>query len=304
MSAPASLVRVVAALVRNSPPWPSTAPDTDVGRELGSIGLAIAMLADQVDAVLDELFPDTTNRLIDRWEAVARVPSRPDDLITTRRARVLAVLRRVNGPQPARLAAALAPLLSVDPSAVVFLEQLRANIDAALTMTTGPITALLPTAAPGARFVLGSPWPGNVDDFGARVYLAVDTFVAPVVTLTHGDGTSWTFTPRSNAVFTHNRTGFLGHAAAGPWAVSVYDPAGGVHATEVRIEISNDVDSGQIYNFFVIRDPGLPGTADIAEAQRQFTRLALANMNAIVAERSAFVVDDPHSVVDRDPVGV
>jgi len=73
--------------------------------------------------------------------------------------------------------------------------------------------------------------------------------------------------------------------------------------TEFRLLVSNDVDSGQIYNFFVLRDPTLPGTADLVEAQRQFNRTALANMRAFVIETLSLTHGDSHSLMGRDPMG-
>jgi len=54
----------------------------------------------------------------------------------------------------------------------------------------------------------------------------------------------------------------------------------------------------------VLRDPGLAGTADLVEAQRLFHRTAMGNMRAFVIETQNLLFDDPHSLFDRDVMGV
>lgn len=302
MSLPASFARVLAMLKRISPPWPSTDDDTSVGAELGSIAVAVGMATDPLDGVLDEVFPDTTTQLLPRWEAVTRIPSRTGDSLDVRRARVLAVLRRTSGPRLDQLAKMLSGPLGIDADDMIFVEGMRSFIEDALIQDTGGINVGL-SATPSV-FSLGKPWPGVVDDAGVSVWLDLDPLDGQQVTVTAPNGTSWTFTPTVTQDWTRNRTTFTGIPAGGTWTVSIVDALGGTVLSQLKLLVSNDVDSGQIYNFFVLRDPSLPGVADMTEAQRLFHRTALANMRSFIIETMAFTVGDSHSLVGRDPVGV
>lgn len=301
MSAPLSLARILAALKRISPPWPSTDVDKSVGKELGSIATAIGMAADVVDIALDEVFPDTTTQLIERWEKVTRVPTRTSDDLPTRRAKVMSVLRRLSGARLDQLEKMLTAPLATDPSNMIWVEPLREFIDEALTETTGAVSLAVPSSPPGLTVSLGKPWPGVVDDWGVHVYIAIN--VPGTVTVKSPLGTSWVFTLTGTADSYFTRTVFTGQSAAGLWTINIVGDIPGT-LTEARLMVSNNVDAGQIYYFYVLRDPTLPGTADLVEAQRLFHRTALGNMRAFVIETLAFAVDDPHSLVDRDPVGV
>lgn len=309
MSPPTTLEKVRAALKRLMPPtdgWQSDA--SMLGLERNSIGLALAMANDIVESIFGESFPDTSSAFIARWERVCRVPSRPTDDIAIRRERILAVLQRVNGPQDSRLLAMLVNLLNCALSDIRLLEQLRANVEAGITVTTGTVSDALPTVAPGLQLTFGTPWPGNVDDTGVRVYLALSALGATSAMLVSPDGTSWTFAPTSTAGWYSNRTSFLGkpasNAMTGPWSLWIYDPSGVATLTEFRLLVSNTIDSAQIYYFYAVRDAGLGGAPDVAEAQRQFTRYALGHMYSIVAEHTAAICDESHSLADREPVGV
>lgn len=302
MTAPSSLSRILATLRRNSPPWPSTEPDTAVGKELNSFATGIGRAADRVDAVPDEIFPDSLTENIERWEKVTRNPVRTGDAIADRRTRVLSVLRRVAGPRLSQLATVLAGPLDLDEDEIEFVEMLRSYIEEALEETTGTVSFAVPTSAPGLTIDLGKPWPGVVDDFGVKVYVACSSFGTTVATLTSPAGTVWTV-PVTASGWYQTRTTFEGERAGGSWRFEIRD-SGGPTLTEFRLLVSNDVDSGQIYNFFVLRDPNLPGTPDLVEAQRLFRRTALGNMRTFVIERMAFTVGDEHSLVGRDPVGV
>lgn len=302
MSLPASFARVLGMLRRISPPWPFTDADTSVGAEIGSIAVAIGMATDPLDGVLDEVFPDTTTQLLPRWETITRIPTRTGDDIAVRRARVLAVLRRTSGPRLDQLAKMLSGPLGIDAGDMQFFEPLRSMIEDAITQSTGTISiALTPTPT---LFTFGKPWPGVVDDAGVSVYLDLDVLDGQIVTVTAPTGATWMFSPTVNQDWTRNRTAFTGAVAGGAWSVSVSDATSVSHIRKVRLLVSNDVDSGQIYSFFVLRDPTLPGVADLGEAQRLFHRTALANMRSFVIENMAFAVGDSHSLCGRDPVGV
>ncbi len=296
MTAPASYARVLAALRRLSPVWPSTESDTAVGKELGSVATAIGMLADPLDGALDEVFPDTTTQLIDRWEHIARVPTRTADDIDVRRTRVLSVLRRSSGARLDQLEKMLAGPLDCETADIIWVETLRAFIEDALTETNTT------TVATPATVLMGKPWPGVIDDTGVRLYVALSALGTPTVTLTSPAGTVWAVPVTAATGWYETRTAFLGEPAGGTWTVTATNGSS-VNVTELRLLVSNDIDSAQIYNFFAYRDPDLAGDPDWTEAQRLFHRTALAHMRAFVIQRLGFIVGDPHSVVGREPVG-
>lgn len=303
MSAPLSLASVLATLRRLSPDWPSTDPNTDVGKELGSIAVATAMAKDAADAFIDEFFPDTTTVLASRWEQALKVATVTSDAIGVRRARLVARLRKINGPRISQLENMLAPVLALDPSDMVWVEPLRQFLDEALTNTTGVVSLAVPATSPGLSLSLGSPWPGVVDDWGVHVYIAMSAHGTTVATLTAPDGTVWTIPVTAATGWYRTRTTFLGKMAGGTWTLNIVDSSAPT-LTTAKLLVSNDVDSGQIYNFFVLRDPTLPGTADLVEAQRLFKSTALAHNRAFVVEKLAFTLGDPHSLMGRDPMGV
>lgn len=294
MSAPVTLSKVAATLKRFLPSF-------FAGRlllEAQSLAVALARANDYVEALYVELFPDTaTLTSIDRWEATRRIPVRVSDSLATRRARVLAKLRRIYGPDLARLDVLLYPLLDVAAGTVVFQETMRATIEAGLTLTTGVIATALP-----ASVRLGAWFPGNIDQSGVRVYLALTGLGAGTATLLHPNGvTSWTFTPTVAAGWYETRTAFLGKPAAGFWTLTV---SGATTLTEFRLLVSNDVDAGQIYTFRIYRDPAAGGNPDYPEARAQFSRFAMGHMDTLITERVTAIVGDDHTVAGREPVGV
>ncbi len=58
-----------------------------------------------------------------------------------------------------------------------------------------------------------------------------------------------------------------------------------------------------IYQFFVYRDPGLPGTPDIGAAQALLDRMAPSHTNGDVIESIDFRCDEATSLCDRDILG-
>lgn len=307
MSAPTTLTKVYNALVRGLPAF-------FAGKlllEANSFAVALARANDFVEAMLNELFGDTASLSIDRWERVHRVPVRPNDALQARRNRVLAVIQRVNGPQPARLEAMLTNLLNCTSAQLALVEQMRANIEAGLTLTTGAIV-VSPPAVPAQPITpllrLGAPFPGVIDDMGVRVYLSFEGITHGLgntqILVVHPDGTSWVFGPDQYARWYENRTTFLGKPAAGMWSFFIWDPVGQSQLLEARLLVSNDQDSAQIYRYYAVRDAALVGAPDIAEAQRQFQRHALGHMASTVAEHTAAICDEAHSLCDREPMGV
>ncbi len=301
MTAPASFDRVLALLRRLSPVWPSTDDDTMVGLELRSIATALGLATDRLDTALDEIFPDTTDELAPRWEKVTRVATRRGDALSVRQARILSVLRRESGPRVDQLGKVLASILDLDVQELIFVEPLRSYITDALTQTTGVVAWAVPTTDPGLKFDLGKPWPGVVDGAGVSVYIALDAWTSAVATLTGPDGTVWTI-PATATGWYSTRSVFLGKPAGGAWKFDIYD-TGAPTLTETRLLVSNDIDSAQIYNFLVQRDPDLPGTPDLVEGQRVFHHVALGHMRAFVIERLSFICGDPHSLCGRDLIG-
>lgn len=63
-------------------------------------------------------------------------------------------------------------------------------------------------------------------------------------------------------------------------------------------------DAREIWRFFIFRDPGLPGTYDLAAAQKIVDIMKPSHTNGIVIESNTFRCDDPFSLCDRDVLGV
>lgn len=296
-----SLDRMKALLRRLSPSWPSTEPDTSVGKELDSIALALSYAADRVDVALDEVFPDTTTELIDRWERITGHAPNTTMIIDYRRFRVLSVLRRLAGPRLAQLEQVLAGPFDLSVEDIVFFEPLRQFIEAALTVedTTSRVLSAAPTLV-----YLGAPWPGKVDDYGVALYLE-STSAGGTYSLTSPSGktlaiafsgTGWYRVGAGPA----GLTSFSGVSAAGLWTVSMAH-AGASTVSNIKLLVSNDVDSAQIYNLFALRDRSLAGSPDIAEAQRLLSRTAHAHNRARVIQDTACIVG--LSPCGREPSG-
>jgi hypothetical protein len=186
---------------------------------------------------------------------------------------------------------------------MVWVEQLRSFIEEALTQTTGTVALAVASTAPGLSVPLGLPWPGVVDDTGVKVYIAMSGIGTTVATLTSPAGTVWAIPVSAAVGWYFTRSLFVGELAGGRWTLNIRDSSAPT-LTEARLLVSNNIDSGQIVNFYLLRDPSLPGSPDLVEAQRLFHRTALGNMRAFVIETLALTFDDPHSLMDRDPMGV
>ncbi len=310
MAAPSSYDRVLGALTRIFP-WAVTitrpagvapaAGDSSIGRELGTIAWVMGRVVDRLEAIKDELFPDTADESISRWEKIARVATNTGVALATRQDKVLAVFRRLSGPRLDQLASMLLSifdLTTVDD--VEFVETYREQIDLATTQDSVVIAAAISTTA--AVLYYGKPWPGYVDDTGVRIYIEVSGYTAPTVTLTSPAGTAWTIPITGTATWYENRTAFLGAPASGTWTLSYVESTGTRTLTRVKLTVSNTIDSAQIYNFYAFRDPLLAGTPDIQEAQRLFNRTALGHMNTFAIQSTAFIVGSANSLVGRDPV--
>lgn len=75
----------------------------------------------------------------------------------------------------------------------------------------------------------------------------------------------------------------------------------------VQLDVAQAVsmeDVREVYRFFIIRNPDLPGVANIAGAQALVDRISPAHTKGHVIERFGFLCDDPHSLCDRDLIGV
>jgi hypothetical protein len=311
VTAPLSYDRVLAALRRLfAVPVTITRPagaapaagDSSIGKELGSIAWMAARAMDRGDAMYNELFPDTATETIDRWERNTLRPTNPALSLDERRARVLSVLRRSSGVQPSRLAVALYAVLGLDsPDDVVFFETLRAQLEPAMTLESFvPLDFAIPSSAPALVTHLGAPWPGVVDDTGVRVYIEVSGPGDSTATLTSPTGTVWNIGAIGASGYYENRTAFLDEPAGGTWKLGLLNSVGGKTLTRWELRVSNDVDSAQIYNFFVYCDPALSPTPDVQEAQRLLNRTALAHMSPSVIVNEACVCDV--SACDMEPV--
>jgi uncharacterized protein YmfQ (DUF2313 family) len=63
-------------------------------------------------------------------------------------------------------------------------------------------------------------------------------------------------------------------------------------------------DDREIYRFFIYRDPGLPGSYDIASAQDIVDRMKPSHTLGHVIESTSFLCEAPSSLCDRDRLGV
>lgn len=301
----ASKPRVLAMLKRLSPSWPSTDSNTSVGKELSSIAEALAYAVDSVDAALNEVLPDTTSALLERWEKIVNRPTRGAESDAARQARVLSVLRRTRGPKIAALSAMLTEALDLVEDDIVFVEVLRSMIDSAMA---DEIDQDIPINTTVKSFPLGKPWPGIVDDFG--VQLTVESDVPEIiVSVISPSGKTWSLGDLSLTGYGGSpkvfdqRDLFKGDVAGGRWRVEVSKASGSATLNYLRLLVSNDLDSAHIYNFFVFRDPALAGTPDIGEAQRLFARTAHGHNNSHVIERLSFTHGDARSLHGREPHG-
>ncbi len=293
----ASYARVLAAITRLSPPWPSTLATSRNGKELDVIAQVVARVVDRVDAFVgDDYYPDTTTSLLTRWESICRTASIFTKATADRHERILSVLRRVAGPKPDQIRTVLAPILDCAEDDLVILETLREFIEDELTQVS---TATFSLSASPISLVLGKPWPGKVDDTGVRLYLRQTALGTPTVTLKSPSGTTWAVSVTAAEGWYENRTAFLGEPAGGAWTVSVANGTGGVNLLETRLLVSNDVDSGAIYCTTTVR-VATGGEPDVPEAQRVLSRMALTHMDARVAEALELVCDV--GICDREPV--
>lgn len=71
------------------------------------------------------------------------------------------------------------------------------------------------------------------------------------------------------------------------------------HATAVALG-----DARKIYQFFIYRNPALPGTPDFAAAQEMVDRMKPSHTLGQVIASVNFLCDDPNSLCDRDRLGV
>lgn len=62
-------------------------------------------------------------------------------------------------------------------------------------------------------------------------------------------------------------------------------------------------DAREIFNFFIYRDPTLPGAYFLADAQAIVTAIKPSNTIGTVIESTSMLYDDPHSLYDRDLLG-
>lgn len=60
----------------------------------------------------------------------------------------------------------------------------------------------------------------------------------------------------------------------------------------------------EIYRFLIFRDWTAPGTYDLAEAQRLVDAMKPTHTKGVLFETKAMVCNDPHSLVNRDLIGV
>lgn len=296
-----SLDRMKALLRRLSPSWPSTEPDTSVGKEIDSIALALSYAADRVDVALNEVFPDTTTELIDRWERITGHAPNTTMVLDYRQFRVLSVLRRIAGPRLSQLEQVLKGPFDLSVDDIVFYEPLRQFIEAALTIEDTLSRVL---SASATLVHLGKPWPGFVDDYGVALYIESSSAGGTYsVTSPSGktlaipfSGTKWYRVGAGPP----GGTSFSGVPAAGLWTISMTH-AGASTVSNLKLLVSNDVDSAQIFNFFALRDRSLAGSPDIAEAQRLLSRTAHAHNRARVIQDAACIVGI--SPCGREPSG-
>lgn len=305
MTAPLSLSRVYAAAKRLMPVGLSAWADdaSEILRELSVISWVTARVADRVEAIFVECFPDSAVETLDRWERLFQTAVRTADSLDARRARLIATMGRVAGNTIAQLSDLLAPLFGVDSSQVQWIEVVRSQIDSTLTETWNEGADL--SFTPTVTFQLGRPWPGNVDELGVRLLVDIDSLAGQSVALTSPSGTTWAFTLDAIAPsFISNRNLFLGEPAAGMWTVSVSDPTESTVLSSVQLMVSNDVDAAQIYKLRAFADPSLAPNADLVSSLRILRKTAVAHVWSLVCQQLAIVCDSSYGRCDRDPVGV
>jgi hypothetical protein len=59
-----------------------------------------------------------------------------------------------------------------------------------------------------------------------------------------------------------------------------------------------------VYQFYIWRDPALPGTPDLVFAQSELDRIKHSHTRGFIIETKAMIVNDPQSIVNRDIIGV
>lgn len=80
-------------------------------------------------------------------------------------------------------------------------------------------------------------------------------------------------------------------------------PAGVVVIERTRAYCITVGDDREIFDFFVFRDPTLPGTAFLSSAQVMVDEMKPSHTKGTVIESVSFLCDDPHSLCDRDLLG-
>lgn len=73
------------------------------------------------------------------------------------------------------------------------------------------------------------------------------------------------------------------------------------HSRAFAIAVGDD---REIYNFYIYRDPGLPGTYDLDAAQSLVDSMKPTHTRGNVIESIDFLCDDPANLCDRDLLGV
>ena len=299
------LDRMKAAFRRLSPSFPNVDPDTDAGKELDSMAAGLAVAAEPVDSALDEVMPDTTSDLLERWERIVRRPSRLGDSDAVRQGRIAGVLRRTRGPGLAALRAMLTEAFDLTEDEILFIEPSRQQIEDAISVE-------IPwrDAQTGANLIeIYRPWPGAVDDFGVQLEIESDGSNFSSFKLISPKGTEWDL---GNIELEYGWGGeyirfratelFEGEPAAGTWKIQ-FTRVGSAVGIWFKLLVSNTVDSASIFNFYAVRDADLAGEPDIAEGQRLFERTAHGHNYSTVVERMSLVHDDDHSLHDREPHG-
>jgi hypothetical protein len=310
--APKSFARVYAALKGLMPP--GVYSDDDMSRalkELGVIAWIMARVVDRCEAVLDNFFmtPGFTE-FLDRFERFFKLPVRPLDDPAVRIARILNIWRRRIGYQKGPLARSLAPILDCDPSDLVFLEPMRAPIDAMTTFSQSFGAGVTIPSPNGTLIRCDTDWPDLVDDTGALITVEFNATDATDVTLAlfHASGANVVFWPNQAGsgnvtVSYEERVVFKGLPAKGPWALfcASTNAHGIAKVLSWSLRVSNDADSRAIYEGFIYRDPALGGNPDLGNAQMNLDQIGIAHVRAVICESTSFTTDDPANLTDRDP---
>lgn len=82
------------------------------------------------------------------------------------------------------------------------------------------------------------------------------------------------------------------------------DPADVVVIENSRADAIATGEDRDIYKFYIYRNPSLPGSYNLTDAQDMINRMKPSHTEGHIIESDDFLCDDPYSLCDRDILGV